>query len=668
MQKLTLKLQIWIGFILVLTLTTLVAFTSIYFLVQVNRDANYIASEAQPTMIDALVITNDLNITARIINAYIVTHEASDRNALADSLKQLNTHLSNYAQLNNVNQHKNLIEKVNVIKNLVKKFNEHIKKIEYLIHNPIDNYPALALSASKINPLNQSVLSSLDQAIRSEIEEDNTQERKLLLIALSDLRHNWMNIITSNRSFLSTPSDSREEKTQVYRKNHASLLTSLQEKQDIFTFEQEEAVESVLQDSKKHLLYLDEIYNLFKSGNWRKDQQLLTHELQPLIKEISTHLSDITNEQKDYTLSLSQGLLDEISTAILITIITLCAAIIIGIGIAWSNVRQINNIVTEVSTSLEKMSHGDFDVNLNENQAGETGQVAAIINNFSTQLKSMINNLTSSVNQLELASTDMSSIISESSDNILQQHRETEMVATAVKQMTSTSLEVAGSASTAATSSKQANELAESGAKISTEALGGINHLVKDLDNASGVIENLKNESNNISVVLDVIRDISEQTNLLALNAAIEAARAGEQGRGFAVVADEVRTLASRTQESTDEIRNKIDQLQNGANDAVQAMDSAIKEVTLNSAQVKKVADSLNAIANEIQTINRQITQMAAASEQQSSTAEEISRNIVSISLLAEKTAQGTALSEKAEDDLSMVTRNIQNVIKEFKT
>jgi len=668
MQKLTLKLQVWLGFSLMLFLTAIVAFSSIFFLNSVNQNVNHIATKAQPVMVDALIITSDLNDAARTLNAFMVTQKNNDRENLAKSIELLEEHLKRFSEHEYILEHANLSAIVAEVQTLTSDFNEYIIEIENLIDNPGDNYPALALSASKINPLNQSILSSLNQSITSELEESNTHQRKQLLIELSDIRHNWMNIVASNRAFLANPSEDREKKTQTYRTNHELLLSNLQNKTSLYTFEQEEAITSISSESKRHLKYLDKIYAIYKSGNWRTDQLLLSNEIQPLIKNISDKLAAIVTDQQKNTHSLTQELLGFTDKAILITIIALCAAIVIGIGVAWSNARQINKIVTGVSTSLDQMSNGNFDINLDENQTGETGQIAQVINRFSFQLKDMINNLTNSVSQLERASSEVSHIISESSDNILQQHRETEMVATAVEEMTATAQEVAGSAATAASSAKQANELAGSGALASTEALGGIEHLVNDLDNASNVIQNLKNESNNISTVLDVIRDISDQTNLLALNAAIEAARAGEQGRGFAVVADEVRTLASRTQESTNEIRNKIDQLQSGANDAVVAMDNAIKEVTLNSEQVEKVAESLGEIAGEIQTINGQLDQMAAASEQQSATSEEISRNIVSISTLAEKTAQGTSKAKTAEDDLVLVTNSIQDVISKFKT
>jgi methyl-accepting chemotaxis protein len=262
----------------------------------------------------------------------------------------------------------------------------------------------------------------------------------------------------------------------------------------------------------------------------------------------------------------------------------------------------------------------------------------------------------------------MSAVTRKTTENIMQQHRETEQVATAAEQMTATSQEVASNAAIAAQSARQADEDANAGAQKSNTALTGIKQLVSDLDNAARVIQDLQHDTNNISMVLDVIREISEQTNLLALNAAIEAARAGEQGRGFAVVADEVRTLASRTQQSTDQIKELIDRLQSGANSAVSVMQNSIKVAHANSDQVAEVASSLNGISKEILNINSMLDQVATASEQQSATSEEISRNINAISELAEKTAQNTQPLSSAEQELDSVTHKLDDIVSGFRT
>jgi len=668
MNKLSLRHQVWAGFAIMLILIAISSATSIFNLNNLNDQAKHIIDEAQPTMVEALNIRTELSNTAKNINAYIVSHQASDKAEISSSINQLNDYFKQFVQRPNIVNDTELLQITNEINASFGEFKTLTNQIEYLVENPVENFPAIKIAETQLNPLTKSVLTSLDNAINSELDEDNSAQRKALLFELADLRYNWMNIITTNRAFLANPTMTSHEQMKSYISLFKKQLTSIQKRSQIFTLEQEEAVANITRYTIAHFKFLKKIYKLYKSNNWRKDQSLLKNEIKPLVEGISNKLNIIVSQQQSTSESLSDNLLTQISSSIFITLSILAFAIIAGITIAWSNTKQIRTIVIEISNSLKHLSNGEFGFKLNENRKGEVGKVALTINEFSTQLESMISELTQSVENLQRASSDMSSTVSETSENILLQHRETEMVATAVEEMTATAQEVARSASTAATSARHANELTTSGALVSTEAMGGIGHLVDDLNNASDVVQTLRDESNNISIVLDVIRDISEQTNLLALNAAIEAARAGEQGRGFAVVADEVRTLASRTQESTDNIREKIEELQHGASNAVSVMENAIKEANTNNDQVENVAESLGEIAGEIQSINAQLDQIAAASEQQSATSEEISRNVSSISNLAEKTVQGTGQAKSAEDSLSMVTQSIESVISKFKS
>jgi len=295
------------------------------------------------------------------------------------------------------------------------------------------------------------------------------------------------------------------------------------------------------------------------------------------------------------------------------------------------------------------------------------GEIIDAFNHMGANLRNMIGKISGATTQLAAAAEETSSITEETSRGVQAQQAEIDSIASAMNEMTATVQEVARNAADASSAADKADREAKSGALVATEAIGGIDSLVAEVNSASSVIRNLEQESENIGSVLDVIRGIAEQTNLLALNAAIEAARAGEQGRGFAVVADEVRTLASRTQQSTQEIQDMILRLQDGAVNAVKVMEAAQGKAQSSSDLVEKAAESLAMIAGSVSSINDMSAMIASAAEEQSSVAAEMQSNMNNIREVADRSADGAQQTAQASEELARLATEQQALMAQFK-
>ncbi|MCW8933246.1 MAG: methyl-accepting chemotaxis protein [Gammaproteobacteria bacterium] len=370
---------------------------------------------------------------------------------------------------------------------------------------------------------------------------------------------------------------------------------------------------------------------------------------------------EIAMDRSHYTTAIDNAR----NTAVIIGVISL----IIGLIIAALIARLIGGPLCKAVEAMNEIAEGEGDLTqrLDDSGDNEITRLARAFNSFAEKVRGLVSKVYGSTTQLASAAEEMSAIMEETNRGTQQQQSETSQVVTAMNEMTATVQEVARHATDAATAANSADLASTEGKQVVISTMKAIEDLSGEVNTAAAVISQLEKDSENIGTVLDVIKGIAEQTNLLALNAAIEAARAGEQGRGFAVVADEVRTLASKTQQSTQEIQVMIEKLQAGAQSAVKVMDDSRQKAEDGVNQAAKAGSSLEEITKSVSLIKDMNTQIATAAEQQSSVAEEINRNIVNISDIVDRTAEGTEQTSLASEELAKLAGDLQRLVNQFK-
>ncbi len=359
---------------------------------------------------------------------------------------------------------------------------------------------------------------------------------------------------------------------------------------------------------------------------------------------------------------------DELRSSALTWMISgIVLAFIIAISVGLLITRLIIRPIAQAVDSARHIANGDLTHAITSDRTDETGQLLQALSDMQSSLKDTLLEITNASDQLASAAEELSAVTDESTRGLMRQNDEIQQAATAVNEMTAAVDEVASNAVSTSEASRQATTEAEDGREQVGQAVSGMSSMVVEINDSTQSVTDLANQVREIGKVIDVIRGIADQTNLLALNAAIEAARAGEQGRGFAVVADEVRALAHRTQTSTVDIEKMISEVQVGADNAVAAMNKSLTWANDTQTLAQNAGEALQRITSSVTKINERNMVIASASEEQAQVAREVDRNLLNIQDLSTQTAAGAHQTNASSQELSRLATSFNVLVSKFR-
>lgn len=412
---------------------------------------------------------------------------------------------------------------------------------------------------------------------------------------------------------------------------------------------------------------LDRVISLITAGDRDKARQEMLTNLRSsqtaYLNAIDTMI-DLESKSFEFSGNIAHDIV--VKSRIIISAILLCSALAASL-LAYFIVHSITRPLAELLRANNSLADGDLSIRIAVNGRDEVGLLADSSRRMVANLLNTINKLTETANQVASASVQLQATAEQIATGSEEAAAQVGTVATASEEMAATSSDIARNCLLAAESSKLTSESATKGSEVIQDTISGMLKIAEKVRHSAQTVEQLGTRSQEIGNIVGTIEDIADQTNLLALNAAIEAARAGEQGRGFAVVADEVRALAERTTKATREISEMIKSIQNETGVAVSAMDEGVTEVDNGAETSHKSADALETVLQQIGDMAQQINQIATAAEEQTATTGEISANIHQITDVVNSTAKGAADTASAASQLAENAQTLQDLIGKFK-
>ena len=528
----------------------------------------------------------------------------------------------------------------------------------------IDNLDSLEVAADDTASL-------LLDLIDLEVSEDPT-EREIAATA-SNIDNSFSNLITSSYDLVNTKEKSKYE---TILKELDYIISEAQNKLEYVGRHWEgvidqEMLDNINTEAGKVFTMLNGPDSILKRKGQQLDFNLQAGELLNTVEANATAVNQSMGSLNKAIESTSQAVsvkaIDEVDSASYKTLALVLIAIVVAVLVSIAVIRPLKHSLDKVNNALNILASGNLTHKLDDSGHDEFAELSRNCNRLVDSLRTLIQGILDRSNQLAAAAEETSAITAQTTAGIQEQKNQVDQVATATTQLSSSAMQVSTSADEALNQIRQADEEAQHMRAIADENKRTILALADEVAKASQVINKVHSDSASIGSILDVIRGIAEQTNLLALNAAIEAARAGEQGRGFAVVADEVRSLASRTQDSTQEIQQMIQVLQQGTQEAVSVMELGREQASSCVEKTEQANVALESISNAVHYAHDSGTHIANAAQEQNLVSQQVSEKLEHIAAISEETATGADQTAQSSHQVAQLAEELQASVGEFK-
>lgn len=558
-------------------------------------------------------------------------------------------------------------ENMATLKGILVDFKNSQAEIVAVAHEE-DNTPATVAFEQTALPYGKKMMAHLEAILHAEEAQPTTPERKMLVQRVSFAGMHLLKVTAALTQFLENGDPGQLELVQQELVACSKSVEKLQTMTGLFTPGQAKDFDAYFTARAKFIEEAKQVIATRSSPEWNQAQFICSTQVTPMAIQADALLSEVVDsavneaEEKIAGLQASASFLQQV-------VIGLTAfAALASIGIAWLLRRLICPPLVRAAKAAQQVAQGDLTVRVKCTSKDEVGDLGRNFNEMVGRVSDIISEVTQTASEVAAASTQIASNSEQISLSMTDQNSQVTQISAAVEEMSASVVEVARKSADASKNAELSGEAASEGGNIVEQTIEEMNLISEAVSASSKSVQDLGERGQQIGEIIGVINDIADQTNLLALNAAIEAARAGEHGRGFAVVADEVRKLADRTTQATDEISESIQAIQSETTSAVERMSQGTKKVEVGVARATDAGTSLTQIVGNAREVAGMIQSIAAATEEQSATSEEVARSIEQIASVSQQAKDGTDQAALAAQQLSEQAERLQSMVGRFKT